>query len=83
MLQEVFNRNGGRRYGRLVHVLEAGETLQLAGLDPQNTQHIMNDCIDRDLNRMEILRAVDYILSEQRNGRSFKAIYADLWVRSD
>lgn len=83
VLQEVFSRNGGRRYGRLVHVLEAGETLQLAGLDPQNTQQIMNDCLDRNLNRMEILRAVDYVLSEQRNGRGFKAIHADLWVRSD
>lgn len=83
VLQEVFNRPGGPRYGRLVHVLEAGETLQLAGLDPQNTQQIMNDCLDRNLNRMEILRAVDYVLSEQRNGRGFKAIHADLWVRSD
>jgi len=83
VLQEVFKRQGGRRYGRLVHVLEAGETLQLAGLDPKNTQQIMNDCIDRNLNRLEILRAVDYVLSEQRKGRDFKAIHADLWVRSD
>ncbi|RKX43309.1 MAG: hypothetical protein DRP64_08415 [Verrucomicrobia bacterium] len=83
VLQEVFKRQGGRRYGRLVHILEAGETLQLAGLDPRNTQQIMNDCIDRNLNRLEILRAVDYVLAEQRKGRDFKAIHADLWVRSD
>ena len=83
VLQEVFNRQDGRRYGRLVHVLEAGETLQLAGLDPKNTQQIMNDFIDRNLNRLEILRVVDYVLAEQLKGRDFKAIHADLWVRSD
>lgn len=83
VLKEVFSHSGGRRPGRLVHVLEAGETLQLAGLDAQDTKHIMNDFIDRDLNRMEILRAVDYVLAERRKGRDFKDIHADLWVRSD
>jgi len=83
VLQDIFNRHGGRRYGRLVHVMEAGETLQLAGLDPQDTKQIMVDCIDRNLNRMEIQRAVDYIVGEHRKGRDFKAIRADLWVCSD
>ena len=49
----------------MVHVLEAGETLQVAGLDTKHTRQIMMDCLDRDLNRMEILRAVDYVLVEK------------------
>jgi len=83
VLLKVFSRHGGRRYGRVVYVLEAGETLQLAGLDPKHTQHIMIDCLDRNLNYMEIQRAVDYILSERKKGRDFKSIYPDLWVQSE
>ena len=83
VLQEIFVRGGGRRYGRLSHVLEAAETLQLAGLDPKDTQHVMNDCLDRELNRMEILRAVDYILAEYRKGRDFQVIHDRLWVQPD
>ncbi len=83
VLQNVLVRNGGRRPGRVGHVLEAGETLQLAGLDSKYTQQIMIDCLERNLNRMEILRAVDYILTEQNKGRDFKSIYPDLWVQSD
>ena len=83
VLQKVLSRHGGRRYGRVVCVLEAGETLQLAGLDPKHTQQIMIDCLDRDLNYMEIQRAVDYILSERKKGRDFKSIYPDLWVQPE
>ncbi len=83
VLQEIFNRPGGFRYGRLAQVLEAGETLQLAGLDPKDTQQIMDDCLDRNLNRHEILRVVDYVIAEHRKGSDFKAIHAGLWVRSD
>ncbi len=83
VLEELFSRHGGFRYGRLIQVLEAGETLQLAGLDPRNTKQIMDDCLDRDLNRMEIMRAVDYVLAEHRNGQDFETIYAKLWLPAD
>ncbi len=83
VLQEIFNQYGGRKYGRLGHVLEVAETLQLAGLDVRDTKQIMTDLLDRDLSRAEILRAVDYVLAERRKGRDFAAIHADLWVRSD
>ncbi len=83
VLQEVLFRKDACRPGRVGHVLEAGETLQLAGLDPKQTQQIMIDCLERNLNRMEILRAVDYILTEQNKGRDFKSFYPDLWVQSD
>ena len=83
MLKNLFKRHGRFRYGRLIQVVEAGETLQLAGLKPENTEKIMNDCLDRELNRMEILRVVDYVLAEQRKGRDFKEIHTDLWIRSN
>ncbi len=79
-VQAILNHSGGRRPGRLVHVLDAGETLHLAGLDPKHTQQIMNDFLDRDLNRAEIRRAIDYVLTERRNGQSFETLRAKLWL---
>lgn len=83
VLQPIFNRPGGFRYGRMIQVIEAGETLQLAGLAPQDIQHAMTDFLDRNLNRGEVLRAVDYILEELAKGRDFQSIHAELWVRAD
>ncbi len=83
VLQDVISRPGGFRYGRMIHVVEASETLQLAGLAPEQIQHLMNDFLDRDLNRMEIMRAVDFILEELAKGRGYPAIHSELWVRSD
>jgi len=83
VLKEILNRPGGFRYGRMIHVIEAGETLQLAGLAPQDIKHIMNDCLDRDLNRSEVFRVADHVLAEHRKGRDFKSIHDALWIRSD
>lgn len=83
VLQNVLTHADGFKPGRMSHVLEAGETLQLRGLDPAHTQQIMIDCLTRNLNRMEIFRLIDYILSEQKKGRDFKSIYPDLWVQSE
>lgn len=80
VLAAVFNRPGGYRYGRMIHVVEAAETLHLAGLEPEHTQHLMNDFLDRDLNRAEIARAVEIVVSEKAKGRDFAAIHAELWV---
>jgi hypothetical protein len=79
VLQAVFSRPGGMRYGRMVHVIEAGETLYLAGLPPANIQQIMNDCLDRDLDGTAIARVIDVVLEGQRQGQSFDAIHAALW----
>ncbi len=83
VLQNIFNRPGGFRYGRMIQVIEAGETLQLTGLAPQDIQHVMTDFLDRDLSRGEVLRAVDYILAEKAKGRDFQSIHAELWVQAD
>jgi hypothetical protein len=58
-----------------------GETLHLAKLDPQDTKQIMEDCLNRQLNRSEMVRAVEYLLAEHRKGRAFKTIHSELWVR--
>ncbi|MBT3396055.1 MAG: hypothetical protein HN423_02605 [Alphaproteobacteria bacterium] len=67
----------------LAPVLAAGETLQLAGLEPRNTKQIMDDCLDRELNRMETMRAVDHVLTQRRSGQDFETTYAKLWLPAD
>lgn len=83
VLRAVFKRNGGARMGRLVHVVEAGETLQLAGLEPQDTRQILFDCIDRKLTPPEIQRVVDHVLSEHGQNLPFPEIRRQLWGKAD
>jgi hypothetical protein len=80
VLQNILSRSGRVRYGRMVHVIDAGGTLYLAGLPPSNIQQIMNDCLDRDLSGPEILRVIDMVLQGHREGKSFESIYATLWI---
>jgi hypothetical protein len=81
VLQDVFGRKGGFRYGRMHHVIEAGEILHLAGLAPENIKQVMNECLERDLTGPEIQRVVDVILSGSKKGQSFERIHATLWVQ--
>ena len=83
VLVAVFNRPGGFRYGRLIHVVEAGETLLLGGMDSKDILHVMNDCLDRGLTGPEIARVVDVVQAGLRAGKDFNTIHDTLWVSSD
>jgi hypothetical protein len=80
VLAEVLQRPARFRYGRMIHVIEAGESLQLAGLRPEQTRQVMNDCIDRDLSCSEVMRVIDFFQNGLRNHQDFNALYANLWV---
>lgn len=82
-LQSVFSRPGRFRYGRLIHAIEAGESLKLAGLSNEHTLLIMNEFIDRDLTCVEIFRVVDILKSGLRNGAGFKDLHPTLWISAD
>ena len=81
VLEHIFSRPGGYRYGRMNHVVEAGESLQLAGLAPHQIELLLNDFLERDLNRAEIFRAVDLTLSECQKGRPFDDVHRELWIQ--
>lgn len=80
VLEKMFSRPGGFRYGRMTHAIEAGEILQLAGLRSEDTEKIMTDLLDRNLNGAETARVIDIILTGHREGKSFQSIHARLWV---
>ncbi|MDF7798812.1 hypothetical protein P4C99_05030 [Pontiellaceae bacterium B1224] len=82
-LNSLFSRPGRFRYGRLIHTVEAGESLKLAGLSDEHTLLIMNECLDRELTGAEVFRVVDVISSGLRNGADFEVLHATLWTAAD
>ena len=83
VLTDVMHRPARFRYGRMIHVIEAGESLQLSGLKPEQIRQVMNDCVDRDLSCDEVMRVIDVFQHGLHDGRNFNALYATLWVSSD
>lgn len=80
VFKKLFSRPGGFRYGRLIHVVEAGESLKLEGLTDDQVLHIMNDCLDRDLTGAEVGRVVDVFHDALKQGKDYGTIHATLWV---
>lgn len=78
-LRAVLARAEGRAAMRMASVVGAGESLQLAGFSSPATRALMLDCIDRNLGRMEVLRAVNHCIQQKRAGRSDDEIRAALW----
>ena len=78
-LRAVLARAEGRAAMRMTSIVGAGESLRLAGFSPPATRALMSDCIDRNLGRMEILRAVNHCIQQKRAGRSDDEIRATLW----
>lgn len=83
VVENTLQHPGRRGPGRLIRVLDAGATLHQAGLNAEQTQQFMNDCIDRDLNSSEIARALDFVLNEHASGCDFETIRQQLWGQPD
>ena len=78
-LAAVLRRGNGQSTLRVASIVEAGESLHLAGLDPETTRGLMNDCLDRNLRRMEVLRATRYTIQQHRGGMDGERIRQSLW----
>jgi len=78
-LQTVMRRGNGQAALRTKSVVEAGETLHLAGVDRETTRTLMDDCMQRNLRRMEVLRAVRYSIQQHKSGMNGDNIRRSLW----
>ncbi|MCC5848511.1 MAG: hypothetical protein JJU29_10475 [Verrucomicrobia bacterium] len=67
MIEELLSKAGGQSAGRLISLLEAGETFQLVGMDEETSRMLMTDFFQRSLTRSELLRA----------SRSARQLYAE------
>ena len=75
----ALQKGGGQYAGRMQGAVEAGESLHLAGLDDETVRGLMEDCIDRNLRRPEMLRATRYATQQHRGGLSGQEIRRSLW----
>ncbi len=75
----VLDRGREAGPGRLAAVIEAGEAMFLAGVEPETVRGLMEDCLDRRLRRPEILRVVRFVRERRAQGMEGPAIRELLW----
>jgi len=80
VFQTVFEHAGTGRKGRIMPLVDAAEILHLAGLEPEQTQRMLNDILERNLNRCEVERVVEVVVQGLADGKDFELLHADLWV---
>lgn len=67
------------RPDELAALLEAAESLQLAGFDSDEIPPIVADCLNRRLNRVELKRAIRYSSQQKQRGMETGRIREALW----
>lgn len=75
----VLRRGGGESALRVQTAIESGESLHLAGVDRATVRDLMFDCLDRNLRRMEMLRATRFTIQQHRTGMTGSVIRQRLW----
>lgn len=60
-------------------LIEAAEMLFLSEVDPEDIKRFMHEALDRQLRRMEILRAAQFWIRQQAEGISAAGIHSRLW----
>lgn len=78
-LTDLVGKGEGRYAGRLQGVVEAGESMFLAGLDESTVKNLMSDGLARNLRRVEMLRVARYATQQHRAGASGEQIRGSLW----
>jgi len=78
-LMAILKKSGGRDASRIQGAIEVGESLHLAGMNDETVRGLMEDCIDRNLRRSEMLRTTRYAVQQHRGGLSGQEIRLRLW----
>ena len=82
-MASALERGRGAPTGQVRAVVEAGEALHLEGLNPETVGALMEDCLDRQLRRPEVLRVVRFAREQHARGLDGNAIRATLWGGAD
>ena len=78
-LRNALGHSAGKSPGQMKTVIEAGETLFLAGLEAESIGSLLVDYLQRDLRRSEILRATRYARHRHRERGGSPAARRELW----
>lgn len=78
-LGQVLTYGRGADCDRLRTIVETGEWLRLSGVDDDQVAVLLQDFAERNLRRMEILRAGRWALQQHRSGQEPARIRQQLW----
>jgi hypothetical protein len=79
-LRDILSAGKGKSFNRVTAVIEAGETLYYAGLEPEIIKLIMEDCLRKDLESQQMKRITDLVEEKLRDGTDHKTIRNKLWI---
>ncbi len=79
LFEELYQSQRGIHARRLRPIVEAGEMMHLAGIETESVRQFMLDCRDRNLARMETLRAARYWIDKHRREIDPETIRRQLW----
>ncbi len=78
-LEPVVAAGRGKPFGQVKAVVEAGETLHLAGVAPDTARDLMLDFLERNLRRPEVFRAVRWARERHRDGLAGDDLRRSVW----
>ncbi len=79
LFEELYESQRGIHAKRLRQIVEAGEMMYLAGVETEAVRQFMLDCRERNMGRMEILRAARYWIDKHRREIDPETIRRQLW----
>ncbi len=83
IFEDLFPEGWGVMSHRVAAIVEAGETLHLAGVELADVSIFMSDCIKRNLSRTETFRAARFWLRLHREDKDGNEIRRLLWRSAD
>ncbi len=81
-LEDILTAAKGKSPDRIAAVIEACETLQYDGLEPEPLRLILKDCLQKNLGTQQIQRVLQRIEEELRKGADPMTLRNELWVKS-
>jgi len=78
-LQGVLARANGGQSERMRSIVEAGETMRLSGMDEATVGQMMTDFMQRNMRRMEVIRASRFAVQQHRRHVEGTRIRQQLW----
>lgn len=79
VVKSVMEAGRNKRTKEIRAAMEAGETLHLAGFSPEEIEPILEDCLNRNLRRVEFQRVVRYASQQRKRGMEAQRIRQSLW----
>ncbi len=79
-LREILNTGKGKPSDRVTAVIEASEILHYAGLEPEILKAIMEDCLRKNLEGLQMERITEQVKEDMRKGTDHKTIRNKLWA---